>query len=144
MIKLISSIIFKYLLLVVSISLLTGCGSSEQENTDATEGVPPVGDISGSWQVTVTGSSLTPDCDGDSFILTANIIQSGSNLTASGDDGTSLSGTIAGNQISMLGSYPEDGGTTTVSSLTATATSDCNQFSGNESRTWSNGLFSCS
>lgn len=130
--------IFLILTLLGACTGSSGDGNANNENTD------PIGDLSGNWQVTGTESSSTPECDGVSFSTLATIVQSGNNISATGDDGSSLSGTITGNQVSFSGSYPEDGGTTIINSSTLTISTDCNQFSGNDSWSWTNGVLSCS
>ncbi len=142
---------FNHLILLLMLALLSACGgggggSDGEDNSDEGDGSDTlsIGDMSGTWRVKGTESSATSDCDGTNINVIATVVQSGNNLTVTGDDGSSLFGTISGNTISLSGTYPEDGGTTVVNSLTATITDDCNQFSGSDSWSWTNGVFSCS
>ncbi len=132
---------FNYFILLVMLALLgAACGGGGTTGGST----PPIGDLSGTWQVTGTESSPTQACDGASINMVATIVQSGSNLTSNGSDGSVLSGTISGNTVSMSGTYPEGGGTTVVSSATVTVAADCNSFSGSDVWSWTDGTFSCS
>ncbi|HHJ35282.1 MAG TPA: hypothetical protein ENJ87_05920 [Gammaproteobacteria bacterium] len=131
--------LFVFLLALI---VLTACGGEGDAGSAGT--IPPIGDMSGSWQISSSDSSSTPACDGVSVVLTATIVQSGNDLMLTGLGSNSLNGSISGDQMTWAGSYPEDGGTTTISTSTSTITSDCNQFTGNDSWSWSDGTFSCS
>jgi len=136
-----SNYFFHFSVLMI-LAILSACGGSDGGSTpNVTK--PPVGDLSGKWQVTGLDSSTSLACNGINYAFTATIVQSGGNLTYAGDNGSSLSGTISGNTVSMSGSFPEDGGTTTVNSLTSTVAADCNQFTGNDSWSWTDGVTSC-
>src|SRR5687768_16304083 len=76
------------------------------------------GNAAGTW--TVTETSTSNNC-GDPVdpAYSITIVQSGSNLTVTTPSGV-FTGTISGNTVRWTGSYPEDGGTTTINSLTAT------------------------
>ncbi len=81
------------------------------------------GSITGNWEVTDTGRSVT--------------LRSGSrNIT--------LSGTHVGDRLNLQGSFPEDGGTTTVTSSNITVGPTGNTISGTETWRWSDGFESCS
>ena len=132
------------LLLALMVSACSGGGGDGGTGGNKTETNPPIGDMSGTWQVTGTDTSSTAACDGVGFNVTATIVQSGSDLNVTGFRTSSLSGTISGNQMSFTGSYSEDGGTSTISKSILSITSDCNQFTGNDSWSWTDGAFSCS
>ena len=145
-----SSKLIQQLVLVTVLALLSACGGggggTDNSNIGSkkTGSNPPIGDMSGTWQVAGTDISSTAACNGVGFNVTATIIQSGNDLNVTGLRASTLSGTISGNQISFLGSYAEDGGTTTISKSILTITTDCNQFTGNDSWSWTDGSFSCS
>ena len=70
------------------------------------------------------------------------VTQDGNSISLLDSDGNSFAGTVAGNTISWTGSFPEDGGTTTIESLTLTLTGDT--LSGNSTWSWTDGSASCS
>ena len=53
-----------------------------------------------------------------------------------------FSGQICGNTLTWVGSYPEDGGTTTINLMTATISG--NSFSSSSNWSWTDGVDSCS
>jgi len=139
-----SRILYPVLMLAMFFSACSGGSGDNGAGGNNAESIAPIGDMSGTWQVAGTDTSSTAACNGVAFNITATIVQSGSNLNVTGFRTSSLSGTISGNQMSFAGSYPEDGGTTTISQSILSITSDCNQFSGSDSWSWTDGSFSCS
>lgn len=101
--------------------------------------------VAGTWNTTEQVNATA--CGEGTYTesLTYNVSQDGCNITVA-PQGTNLifNGTVNGNQISWSGSYPEEGGTTTITSLTLTLSSDGNTFSGSNSWTWSDGASRCS
>ena len=132
------------LLLALMLSSCSGGGGDGGKGGNKTENNPPIGDMSGTWQVTGTDTSSTTACDSVGFDVTATIVQSGNDLNVTGFRTSSLSGTISGDQMSFTGSYSEDGGVSTISKSNLSIASDCNQFTGKDSWSWTDGSFSCS
>ena len=99
-------------------------------------------DLTGSWNITET--SGPNNCGESQGVLTeyvGSINQAGTSITASFGGGT-FSGNLAGNTISLSGSMPEDGGTT--SSTMSINVLSTNSLSGSVSWSWSDGGDSCS
>lgn len=101
-------------------------------------------DLTGRWFVTEIDFS---DCD-DSLeprIITWDVVQNGSNVTITAvGSNFALSGTIFGNTLNLQGSFPQDGGTTTVTSGNITVDSTGNSISGSNIWNWSDGFDFCS
>lgn len=102
-------------------------------------------DVAGTW--TTTEQVNATACGEGTFTehLTYTITQNGCTITVV-PQGTNLkfTGNVNGNKMGWSGSYPEEGGTTTINSLTVTISADGNSFSGSASWTWSDGRSSCS
>ena len=113
---------------------LTGCSDDSSEPTTTL-------DIAGSW--TITENVDATGCGGGTYsdVWTASVSQSGSSITLT-TSGLTFSGTLNGNQLTWSGSYPEDGGTTTVN-MTATIASSEDSLSGSSTWSWSDGVDSC-
>ena len=112
-----------------------GAGASGNWSGTAGGGSGNTG-LAGTWSVTsTTGSNTCGDLVGVDYTSTVNITVSGSNVT-----GGELSGTVNGNQVSLSGSYPDDGGTTT-SNISLTV--DGNLFSGTDNWSWTGGGSTC-
>lgn len=131
---------------VCSMLALCACGGG---GGGGGEGTPPAtrapsADLTGTWTVTETGVS---NCPGEATFSVGpyqvNVTQSGNNLTVVTPAGT-FSGTIDGDKAKWTGSYPEDGGTTTITSMTLTVSADDNHFSGSSTWSWSDGRNTCS
>jgi hypothetical protein len=96
--------------------------------------------VAGTWNVTETSTSNNCGEPVDPpYSIT--IAQSGSNLTVTTPSGV-FTGSISGNTVRWTGSYPEDGGTTTITSLSATVSG--NSFSGSSSWSWAGPGSPCS
>ena len=103
-------------------------------------------DITGTWST--TEETDASDCGSGTYTssMTYVITQSGCNLTVmpAGTD-LSFSGSICNNTLSWSGSFPEEGGTTTISSMSCTLTgSPQNTFTGSSHWVWSGGGTTCS
>jgi hypothetical protein len=73
-------------------------------------------DIAGMWSVTDTITSNTCDSDSGSDTYDATITQSGSAVTFTDDELTTVDGTLAGNQLTLSDTFSDaDFGTVTVS-----------------------------
>jgi chitodextrinase len=99
-------------------------------------------DVAGDWNVT---ENITSNCPGDpnhaQYLV--SITQNGDNLTVFAG-GQSFSGKLQGNSVSWTGSFPEDGGTTTITDLKLNLSGDGNSLTGTSKWTWSDGSDSCS
>jgi chitodextrinase len=99
-------------------------------------------DVAGDWNVT---ENITSNCPGDpnhaQYLV--SITQNGDNLTVFAG-GQSFSGKLQGNTVSWSGSYPEDGGTTTISDLKLNLSGGGNSLTGTSKWSWSDGIDSCS
>ena len=137
--------LFILVLLLMSLALvLNNCGSSSNSdpvpnNNSGTCGTT-CDNVDGSWTMT---DNVSASACGSSYtdVHTVTLSQNGCSITASGG-GNSLNGCINGSTINWSGSYPEDGGITTITSVTLTASG--NSVSGNASWSWTDGSFSCS
>ncbi len=72
------------------------------------------------------------------------VTQNGCSLTVVSGSGHSFTGAISGSQLSWTGSYPDAGGTVTITSMSLTVAPGGGSFSGSASWTWSGGGTSCS
>ena len=123
---------------------LAACGGGGGGGPGGDGKVSPIADISGTWTVTEQGVS---NCEGEETFsrgpYQVTVTQTGNNLTVVTPAGT-FSGAINGDKVSWAGSYPEQGGTTTINSMTLTVAADGNSFSGSSTWSWSDGRESCS
>jgi hypothetical protein len=122
----------------VTVNLSTG----EQVSRTLFVTIPAL-NLSGTWSISETTTSASEDCVkeiGESFQYTANVVQFGNSVTVSAS-GVLLVGVLSGDILSLSGSYPEDGGTTTVISTSLTFTA--NAFSGQSNWSWADDRFSC-
>lgn len=135
---------------LVLVPLLTACsGGGDGGGGNSLE--DPIGDISGTWSIAETVETATADCSGEVGTSTnypVSISQSSNDLTVSAyipDLGTykDFKGTLDGNKIEWTGTYPEDGGTTTIESMDITVDSTCNTLHGSANWSWSDGTYSC-
>jgi fibronectin type 3 domain-containing protein len=126
----------------VALFLVASCGGGGGGGGDGDTGSNPitVPDVAGTWEITETH---TDDCgDGNNQdVWTATITQDGISVTVS-YGGVARTGTMNGNVLTWSGSYPEEGGTTTVSSLTITFSGD--SASGSATWSWTDGSSACS
>jgi hypothetical protein len=126
--------------------LAAACGS----DSNATASSTPV-DPAGVWTFAFKNTRATGVCaseNGDESTETITITKAGTKepypVTAKGFLGSAsnqLTGTFKSNTLTLEGSYPEDGGTTTTKH-TLTATSD-NTLEGTEDWSWTGGGGSC-
>ncbi|NOY44626.1 MAG: hypothetical protein GXP50_04120 [Deltaproteobacteria bacterium] len=118
----------------------SGDGGSEG-SVDGTTG--DVADVSGSWTVheTVDGSDCGEGTTSDSYTIA--VTQNGTQLAVTAQ-GNTFAGTVSGNTLSWTGSYPEEGGTTTITSLHLTLDAAGTSGGGTVSWTWTDGTETCS
>jgi len=125
------------LFLLAGFVALTACSGSSDDSP-----APPIGDISGQWQVNEINQSTTPQCvSSPSYFM--DVTQIDNAVSADTQDGE-FDGTISGNIVNWTGSYPERGGITTVTSMTLTVAASCNTFTSEAAWTWTDGFSSCS
>lgn len=126
--------------------MMASCGGS-----DGTTGFcafttldPVTLDLNGTWQITETTSSSNPDCDGEVRVYNIEVTVSGNSISVfSPDLGTTFTGEISGNEIKWSGSFPDDGGTTTVLCAEITATSS-DSITGSSTFEFEDGDIECS
>ncbi|MEL7025331.1 MAG: fibronectin type III domain-containing protein [Pseudomonadota bacterium] len=131
----------KVWILTALLLLVTGCGGGGGGGSDSPDPQPPaVPVVAGEWQISET---LADDCgsSGTTNTYVATVTQNGSQVVVT-YGGVSRSGTMTGNELTWSGSYPEDGGTTTVSSLILNFSGD--SATGNATWSWTDGTQSCS
>lgn len=130
-------------LFVFALSGLLGCGGDDTPTSGSGDTLdPPATDMTGTWRIsseddgTKCGDGITID------IFDALITQTGNDLTVQTPSGT-FQGTISGRSVSWSGSFPQEGGTTTITNLQVTVSADNDGFDGNSSWSWSDGVDSC-
>jgi chitodextrinase len=130
---------WKLIGVLLTAMFLWGCGGGGGDDTPSASSV----NLNGIWQITETaGPNTCGDTGGDSYTLTA--VQEGTTLTVSDQYGRKFVGSVNGNKIQWTGSYQEDGGTTTITSMDISVSSDSSNFSGTTSWTWTDGVDTCS
>ena len=111
---------------------------------------PGASTLSGNWTMTVDVTVATGACAGEELepvdTFKVSITQQGNSMTITGpfgDAGTqNLNGNLTSGVVSVGGSYPEDGGTTTATH-TLTVGKDENSMSGTEAWSWTGPGGSC-
>ena len=134
------------LLLLSAAIFITNCGGGGGDKESSTPAPAPTtcANVAGTWNTVeqVDGTA----CGEGNFTEnnTYNVAQNGCNLTVTDGSGNTFTGSINGNSGTWSGSFPEDGGTTTINSLSLTVSADGNSFSGSSSWTWVGTNSSCS
>lgn len=133
---------------ILTLALITFPGCAEDTPYEGPASV----DIVGTWNFGVTIINETGVCAGSNeppWNAEAEITVSGNDVTVmsnwNSDDGTgphAFSGTLEGAQLSLDGSYPEGGGTTTAH-FQLTVQSGNNRMEGTETWTWNGAVGSC-
>ncbi len=104
---------------------------------------PQTVDVAGTWDITETmGANTCGDTVGLTDTYQVTVSQNGSNLTVTAPAGT-FNGTMNSNVLSWTGSYPEQGGTTTITGMSLIVSLDRTSFSGTVDWTWTDGNYSC-
>lgn len=127
----------QYLSIIFTMLALTACSSGDDSGTSVCN--PPAGDYAGFW--TVSGADQGNCGDEGSWSGSGVVTVDGNTMTGFPAGGGVHSGQICGNILTVSTSYPEDGGTTTLS-FTATFSSNT-AVSGSGSWSWSDGSSSC-
>ncbi len=131
-----------FTVLLISLGVvLTACGGGG--GGDSSSGTSDTCEMTaGTWRTTEKIDAT--DCGEGTYTEynTYIVTQSGCDIIVEDSYGGSYSGSINGSTISWTGSFPDDGGTTTVNSLILTVSGDT--ISGHASWTWTDGVDSCS
>jgi len=149
--------VLRFIFLSFLILILSACGGEKGDgggvegeiaNLPGTEDggglEEPVSNLSGTWKVTET--TISNDCGDTNGISIEKIwkyVQDGNNITLTDVLGNVLNATISGNQVSVTGSFPDDGGTTTITNLVLTVSNDGKNLSGTSSWTWIDDFGGC-
>ena len=105
--------------------------------------VPPTYDLTGTWTITETsGANTCGDPVGATYVYPITVTGNGNNLTIV-ESGNTTNWTVTGTSILWTGSFPEQGGTLTITSTSITAT-NANHFSGTIHWSWTDGIYPCS
>lgn len=126
---------------LISLLVAIPCACSGGGSAPALQ--PPTGDVSGTWLIQeeiLTASGVCAGEIGRRESYSLSVSQNGNGITVVSPAGT-FNGSLNGNRIEWRGSYPEDGGTTTITGMNVTYTST--QLSGTTSWTWSDGSTTC-
>ncbi len=132
-------------LAVLGLLAFAACGDDDDPG-GPDGGDPPIADLTGTWNLEVTIVLETGDCAGANEPPWSAVISidqdANGNVTASGDwhanPGTGphvFTGTIAGDEVTWIGSYPEGIGTLGAE-YTLTVAADGNSMTGVELWTW--------
>ena len=128
-----------------AIALIGSCGSSGGGSNDSTctaSGICDV-NVTGTWSTTEhVSASACGDAHTD--YNTYTVTQTGCNIVVSATGAGPFHGSVNGNQICWTGSYPNNGGTSTITSLILTVDSSETSFQGTSNWSWSDGSTSCS
>lgn len=135
--------LFKSVVCLFLLALVSGCGGGGGSSSTAADTTAPMS-IAGTWDIDdVIGSNSCGITVGYENIYSIMFTQNDNEFTVESPVGT-FSGRIEGNQFSWGGSFPEDGGTTTILSMDLTLASDGNRFNGTFSWSWTDGNTTCS
>ena len=130
------------LVVLSCLALLSGCGGGSGSGSGSGDPDPPVANVAGDWRITETlGGNDCGESGTRAYLIT--VTTNGNSVTVRTDVGT-FTGTIDGDRLEWSGSYPEDGGSTTITDMDLTVSRDGNAFSGTTSWRWSDGSFNCS
>jgi hypothetical protein len=125
-------------------ALAVGCGGGDGGDDDDVGGGgggnPPSVNLTSTWNVVEQSRS---NCGNDDELrYQVQVTQNGSSVSVAIKGGT-LTGSLNGNTLQLSGSYPENGGTARISSLTGTLSSDGNTINSHSIWTWSGGGDNC-
>lgn len=130
-------------LLVPAVILLAGCGGDEDDGGGLTCQVGSAcADVAGNWLVggTVNGTACGDGTYTEPTVL-YTITQSGCSISAT-VNGATFAGGVNGSSVCWSGSFPDEGGTTTFTSMSVTVSGD--SLTGSVGWTWAGGGQSCS
>jgi len=121
-------------------------GSSPSPNPDPTPDPTPnpgIIQVQGKWTVTDENDQRNCGEGINTVVYTLSVQQDGERVTVTKKPEGTFTGSISGNTITWSGSYPEDGGTTTILSMTVTVSDDGKTFTSQANWSWSDGDESC-
>lgn len=114
---------------------------TDPEDCEVTTSDGPTIDLTGRWRINERDSS---NCGNDGSVTGLwDVTQTGDNVTVRSGSIT-LRGTLVSGTLNLQGSFPEEGGTTTVTRSNLTVGPTGNTISGTETWRWSDGFESCS
>lgn len=120
-----------------AILILSACSSDESPPQ------PPIGDISGAWEINEQSFSSNSLC-ADTIFYVLDVTQNESEVAATGGSNRMYQGTLSGNVLSGTGSFTRAGGITTITSSSAVIADNCSTLTAVSNWTWTNGTDSCS
>ncbi|MDJ0781894.1 MAG: S8 family serine peptidase [Desulfosarcinaceae bacterium] len=106
---------------------------------------PDIIQVAGTWQVTDENDER--NCEEAAIrtvVYNLDVTQNGDRVTVSKEPEGTFQGTINGNTIQWTGNYPEQGGITTILSMTVTVNTSGDRFTSESVWSWSDGFSSCS
>ncbi len=121
--------------------LLAACGGGGGGGGGGNPPAPPIGDVSGNWEVVASTTSHNCDEPVPDKRYVFRIEQNGNNLTLVDEDGNRYTGILDGDTLNWSGSYDEDAadgtpGRTTLERMTATTDASCDNLTGSSNWTW--------
>lgn len=133
--------LFSILWCALIFTTLLGCGDDDDGSGPGL--LAPTSDLTGTWSIseTVDATACGEGIYDDDY--TAAVVQNGNTLSVT-IGGLVFNGTISGSRVSWTGSFPEDGGTTTITSMTLTVDPAGDALSGSSTWRWTDGVDTCS
>lgn len=127
-------------------SVLAACGGGGDGGDDDKSGASGQSlNVAGTWDIAETkGSNNCGDPVGEKTLYSVAIQQNGNSLQLQTEGGQVFNGSIQTDTVQWTGSYPEEGGITTLNELKVTVASDAKSLHGSSSWTWAQGSQSCS
>lgn len=135
MFKLLSSRALPFSLMLLAASCGGGGGGGGAEVATA--------DVAGTWSIVEEVTQATGPCAGEIGTVSQyslDVTQQGTSITVVSPAGT-FQGSINGNRIQWTGSYPEDGGITTITSMDIRV--DGSSLSGTTTFAFTDGVINC-
>jgi len=133
-------------LLASFLILYIGCngGSSGGGTTNTNLTSEQAADASGTWSITeIINDSACEETPHTSYDYhSVSVTQNGNIITVTDEDGNHYTGTVNGSTLSWTGSFQDNGGTVTITSMSLTISGTT--LSGTANWTWSDGNDSCS
>jgi hypothetical protein len=131
--------------MMAAVSACGGGGSGDGGACPTSEPASCITGGSGEWSVHETASTSSSYCiasNGEISDYTITVTQTGCRISVVAD-GNTFNGFIDGNRICWTGSYPDNGGTTTIENMSLTVNDAGTEFSGSSSWTWTDGVGTC-
>lgn len=118
---------------------MTGCNSGGGGGGGGTAPLNNCSDAAGDWMIDEMSFSA---CGDENATYSIQVAQTDCSLVVSTPSGV-FTGSVAGDSVTWAGSYPEDGGTTTISNLSVTIAADGMSLTGSSNWTWTDGTTTC-